>query len=444
MSRSSVGLITALLVVSVLTPAAVGGATAQEDPVTVTLSVVDSNGDPVGNTDLTVTWNDGNGGPKNVTTAANGKAFVDVPDGSNIEVQITDDEYVRNMPLRRVNVRSQEIEVPVALSGQATITVEGENGNPIADAEVRVREGSTLETLTTGASGQVTTDRLEQRSADEAYELVVEKPGYFDLDSSLVVTGTGNKTVTLKSGTRTINFRVIDDHFDPARPIQGARVRIPAIGNSLQTLESGETSTSVPVNREYNIQVNKDGYSSAGTRSAVEEEDKDVTVAITRADELTVTAANDRVVVGESTRITVRDEYDEAVPNAQVSIGGESVGQTDATGQLDVPIESAGNVSVQVADAGETASVTIEGVDIGSDDTPTPEESTPTPDESTPTPEESTPTPTPVDETETETPTPADAGTTDEETTAGNSGPGFGVAAALAALAGTLLLARRC
>ena len=430
MSRLSVGVITALLVVSVFVPAAVGGATAQEDTVTITLAVVDSNGEPVGDTDLTVTWADGDGGPKNVTTAGNGKAFVDVPNGSTIEVQINDDQYVRNNPLRYANVRGEEIEVPVALSGQATITVEGESGNPIADAEVRIREGSTIETLRTDASGQATTGRLEQRPASRAYELVVEKPGYFDLDSSLTLTGTVNETVTITSGTRTVNFRVVDDHFDPARPIENARVRVPNIYSS-QTFENGETSTSLPVNREYTVQVNKDGYSSAGKRIAVDEEDKDVTVAISRADDLTVTAANDRVVVGESTRITVSDEYGDPVSNAAVSIGGERVGQTDADGQLEVTVDAAGNVSVDVADAGETASVTIEGIDVGSGETPTPDDSTPTPEERTPTPDEGTPTPEPDEE------------TTDDDTTAGSSGPGFGVAAAIAALAGALALARR-
>lgn len=430
MSRVSVGLLTALLVVSVFAPAAVGGATAQDDTVTVTLAVVDSDGDPVGNTDLTVTWADGDGGPETVTTKSNGKALVDVPNGSDITVEIDDEEYIRNRPFERSNVGSEEIQVPVALSGQATISVVGESGNPISDAEVRVREGSTIETLTTDGNGEVTTSRLEQRSAGKAYELVVEKPSYFDLDSTLAVTGTVNKTVTLTSGTRTLNFRVVDDHYDPAEPIKGARVRIPNVYSS-QTFESGETSTSVPVNSEYTVQVNKDGYSSVGKRVVVEEENKDVTVQISRTNDLTVEAKNDKVVVGEPTSITVLDEYDDPVPNAQVTVGGENVGRTSQSGELDVPINSAGNVSIDVSDAGQTASVTVEGIEAGSDPTPHPGE--PTPPVNTP-----TPTPTPDDDT----PTPDDE-TDDDDTTAGDSAPGFGVVVAIAALAGALLLARR-
>jgi PGF-CTERM protein len=430
MSRLSVGLLTTLLVVSVLAPTAVGGATAQEDRVVVTISLVDSNGNSVGSgVNFTVSWD---GGSTNTTTLSNGREYIEVPNGSNIDVEITDEEYVRNRPYEVRNVGDQTVEVPVAVSGQATISVVGESGSPVPDAEVRVREGSTIETLTTDENGEVTTDRIEQRSESQAYELVVEKPGYFDLESTLTVTGEVNKTVTLRSGTRTLNFRVVDDHFDPARPIENARVHIPDIGYSSQTFESGETSTSVPVNREYTVQVNKEGYSSAGKRVEVEEESKNVTVQISRANDLTVEATNDRVVVGESTRIRVYDEYDELVSNAQVTVGGENVGRTSQTGEFDVRINSSGNVTIEVMDAGETASVTVRGVEVGEDpSTPTPDPSTPTPVVSTPTPDPTTPTPTPEDE------------TTDDDTTSGDSGPGFGVAAALAALAAALVLARR-
>jgi PGF-CTERM protein len=433
MSRSSVGVITAILVVSVLAPAAVGGATAQEDSVVVTVSLVDSNGDSGGSgVNFTVSWDEGS---KNETTLANGREYIEVPNGSNIEVEITDEEYIRNRPYQVRNVGEQTVEVPVALSGQATITVEDGSDNPVPDAEVRVREGSTIETLTTDASGQVTTDRLEQRSAANAYELTVRKPGYFDLDTSLAVTGDVNETVTLRSGTKTLNFRVVDDHFDPPRPIEDARVRIPDLSYSSQTFETGRTSTSVRVNSEYTVQVNKDGYSTTGKRVTVEEEPVNVTVAITRSKDLSIVSDNDRVVVGETTDITVTDEYGEPVPNAQVTIGGQAVGQTDDNGEYEVPIDTAGNVTIEVADAGQTASLTIEGVGGGGDTTPTTPDTPETP--TTPdTPETpTTQTPTTPDET-----TPDDGG---NDTTTGENGPGFGVAATIAALVGTILLARR-
>jgi PGF-CTERM protein len=442
MSRLSVGLITTVLVISVLAPAAVGGATAQEDQVVVTVSLVDSNGDSLGSgVNFTVSWD---GGSTNATTLSNGKEYIEVPNGSDIEVQVDDNEYIRNRPYVKANVVEETVEVPVAQSGQATITVERTNGNPVADAEVRVREGSTIETLTTDANGQVTTSRLEQRPASQPYELVVEKSGYLDLDTTLTLTETVNETVTLTSATRTLNVQVVDNNFDPARPIEDARVRIPDLG-SLQTSDNGRTDFPVRVNSDYNVQVNKDGYSSAGKRVEVAEEDKEVTVGITRADELTVEATNNRVVVGETTRIRVYDEYNEPVSNAQVTIGGTNIGLTGQSGELDVPIDSAGNVTIEVSDAGETATVTVEGVDVGSGatPTPTPDDSTPTPVESTPTPTVDEPTPTADESTPTADESTPDDDTTDDDTTAGSNGPGFGVVATIVALVGALFVARR-
>ena len=440
MSRLSVGLVTTLLVISVLAPAAVGGVAAQEDQVVATVSLVDSNGDSVGSgVNFTVSWD---GGSTNATTLSNGKEYIEVPNGSDIEVQVDDNEYIRNRPYVKANVVEETVEVPVAQSGQATITVERTNGNPVADAEVRVREGSTIETLTTDANGQVTTSRLEQRSASQPYELVVEKSGYLDLDTTLTLTGTVNETVTLTSATRTLNILVVDRNSDPAGPIEDARVRIPGLG-SLQTSDNGRTDFPVRVNSDYNVQVNKDGYSSAGKRVEVAEEDKEVTVEITRTDELTVEATNERVVVGESTRIKAYDEYNKPVSNAQVTIGGTNIGLTGQSGELDVPIDSAGNVTIEVSDAGETASVTVEGVEVSSGETPTPDDSTPTPVESTPTPTPAELTATPDESTPTADESTPDEETTDDDTTAGSNGPGFGVVATLVALAGALFVARR-
>ena len=428
MSRSSVGLITTLLVVSVLAPGAIGGATAQEDPVVVTISLVDSTGSSVGDVDITVSWD---GGSKNATTLSDGNAYVEVPDGADIDVEITDEEYIRNRPYEHANASEETIEVPVALSGQATLTFVSESGQPVTDAQVRVRDSfSRVDTLTTDEDGQVTTRRLEQRSGEDAYTLEITKSGFFDLETSLNVTGDVTETITMQRGARTVNVRVVDDHFETPRPIEGAQVRIPQRGFSSRTIGNGETSTNVPVNREYTVQVSKDGYSSAGKRFTVEEQSVNVTVTITRSDDLSILAPNDRVVVGESTRITVTDEYGQPVSNAAVSVGGDTVGRTDVNGQAEVPIDGAGNVSITVADAGQQASVTVEGIDAGTDPTPTP--STPTP--STPTPTPSTPTPSQQTEV---------TDTTETDTTAGGSGPGFGAVVALVALAGTLLLARR-
>ncbi|MEF8784814.1 MAG: carboxypeptidase-like regulatory domain-containing protein [Haloarculaceae archaeon] len=420
MSRLSAGVVTTLLVVSVLAPGAIGGAIAQDDTVTVTLAVVDSNGDPVGNTDISVTWNGDEGGPINETTAGNGKAFVDVPRGADLEVEIDDDEYVRNSPFVKFNAAEEEIRVPVSLSGQATLTVQSDTG-PVSDAKITLFQGgSSVETVRTNDSGAATTRRLERGK----YGLRVEKAGFYTNDSEFELTGDTETQVALERGTVPVDFRVVDEHFDEARPVDNATVAIPQIGYSSRTFDNGETATSVRVNREYTAEVSKDGYETVSQRFTVGEEPASVDITISRADTLNVRSANNRVVVGESTRITVTDEYGEPVPNAAVRVGGQSASRTNDDGEAEVTINATGNVTVTVSDAGLSASVTVEGVETGSDLTPT----------ATPTPESPTPSPEPAE---------TDEMTTEPEETAGDSGPGFGIAVTLAALAGVLALARR-
>jgi PGF-CTERM protein len=120
------------------------------------------------------------------------------------------------------------------------------------------------------------------------------------------------------------------------------------------------------------------------------------------------------VVVGESTQVTVTDEYGEPVSNATVRIGDSEIGQTDADGRLTVPIDSPGNVTITVADGSLSASTTVESFDP-----------------------DATPEPT---ATETATATATETAATE---TPGEDGPGFGVLPALVALAGVLLFARR-
>jgi len=425
MSRSSVGVIATLLVVSVLAPAAVGGTAAQEgDQVTVTVAVVDSNGDPVGDTDISVTWDGGDGGPINKTTAGNGKAFVDVPRGADIRVTVHDDEFVRNRPFDRLNVSEEEIEVDVARSGQATITVESESG-PVADANVVV-DGpySTADRLTTDENGQATTERIEQTS----YDLRISKPGFYtnnsaslDLNSESV-----QKTVELERGTKLITFKVVDDNFDNPQPIEGALVEVEDVF-SARTFD-GETSTPLRVNTEYNVAVSKDGYSSSAKVVEIREEERTVEVGIRRTPDLTLDAANSRVVVGESTFVTATDEYDEPVSGASVTVNGTTVGQTDANGRAIVPVNSGGNLEIAVSDdRGLSESVTVEGVEDTGDSTPT-ETTVMTTEEPT---EAGGGGATGTEE-------PEDGGDGD-----GESGPGFGVVTALAALAVAFVVARR-
>ena len=86
-------LLVVLVVASLLLPAST--AVAQET-VTLTVSVTNQSGDAVGDATLNATWD---GGSTERTTAGNGKAFVDVPAGTEVEITIDHPDYVRNRPV---------------------------------------------------------------------------------------------------------------------------------------------------------------------------------------------------------------------------------------------------------------------------------------------------------------------------------------------------------
>lgn len=405
MSRLLVSVATTVLVVAALAPGAIGGVAAQED-VALTVTVVDSDGERLGGVTVNATWGDGMSTTD--TTLPNGQAGFAVPEGADVQIQIEDDTYLRNFPYTVENVTEESVEVSVARSGTATIAVEDTNG-PVENAKVWLFRGPRyVDTRQTGADGMSTTDPVEQG----AYGLQVLKAGYVTNTTDITVgPGTNNKTVQIRRDSVPVEFRVTDDTFATPRPIENATVNIQG-GASLPTLTNGFASTSVPVNRDYTVTVSKDGYDSVTRSLEVDEEATSLNVSIRRTEAISVTAANDRVVVGESTSVTVTDEYGERVSGATVSVNGSTVGETNANGQATVPIESTGSTSITVETNGLSASTVVEGVQPAQEATPTVT--------ATVTATETTATPTP-----------------------GEDGPGFGIAAALVALAGTLLLARR-
>lgn len=409
MSRLFVSIAVTALVIATLASGAVGGAAAQED-VTLSVTIVDPDGETLGNVDVVATWGD-NGETKTSTTAPNGQVLFGVPRGADVQIQIEDDTYMRNFPYVVENVSDEDVEVPVSESGTATVTVEDSNG-PVENAKVWIYQGSRyVDTRQTGPNGMSTTDPLEQRS----YGMRVLKAGYITNDTGITIgPGTNNKTVQIRRDTVEVEFRVTDDQFATPRPIENATVNIQS-GASLRTFTNGFASTSLPVNREYTVTVSKDGYDSVTRTLQVGEEATSLNVSIQRTAAISVSADNDRVVVGESTSVTVTDEYGERVSGATVIVNGTEVGQTDANGRATVPIDAAGGATINVRSDGLSAAVVVEGVRPAPDETPT---STATMTET-------------VTETDQATATPAE------------DGPGFGIAAALLALAGTLLLARR-
>ena len=405
-TRVSVGLCIVMLVgVVAVLPAAV---TAQQDRVTVTATIVDQDGRSVSNgVDVTATWD---GGSVNGTTASNGQVLLDVPRGENVSIQIDDDRYVRNIPYTVTDASTESVNVPVAESATATVTVQNADNETVEGARVLLyRSGQFITDQQTGADGTITTPAVEEGS----YRLDIYKSGYYDNRSRVSLEGQTEITQAIEQGEVLLTVSVEDDYFEPPETLD-ASVEIPSVG-TLQTGSDGGTTTTVSVNTRYDITVTADGYDRARQTVRVGEQDTNTTVSLDRTDELNL-SANDQIVLGQRIPITATDEYGDPVTGATVTQDGQEIGTTDEDGVVRVEPESAGTVTYTVDDGDTDASITVEVFD--------PSEGTP----------QGTITATP---TTNATSTPTEAGTS------GADGPGFTPVTVVAALALLSLVAYR-
>lgn len=413
-----------LLVTLLLATAGVAGAAGAQssDQVTLTVTVVDGDGEPLGNVDLTATWEADGGGSVSETTRSNGQVLIDVPRGANVTITVEDDRYVRNEPFVVEDADAEGVTVPVSEDGRATVAVVDTEG-PVDSAIVQLFHGrTTVVNVRANASGQYTTPRIEQGT----YTLTVFKQGYLRNRSRLTVDGNVSERVRITQASRLVAFSVTDDHFAEPRPVADATIAVG--GNTITTLSDGEATIQLPVNRNYEVEVTKEGYDTVTRSLHVGEDQVRRNISIQRVETLSIDPEQSQVVVGQSVRVTVTDEYGDPVPNATVSVGGQTVGRTDADGRAVVPVDTAGETEIRAATENLSATVTVEGVD--------PDEETPTP-TATATP---TATPTPTE-------TPGGGGAPADTTTTRPSdgvGPGFtGVGALIAVALALALLTRR-
>jgi len=393
MTRSVPALVGLLLIVATLGPTAVGQVAA--DDVTLTVTVSNQFGGTVDGASLTATWD---GGSTAETTAANGQALLDVPEGADVTITVEHEQYVRNQPVTVENAQSRHVDIRVGERGAATVSVTGDGG-PVSGASVRFLEGGqTAVSATTDADGVATLDPIEQGT----YDVVVSKGGFYRERLTLGVGEGTERAVSLQRGTVQVTFNVTDDHFEEPRAIRNATIDVQPLGTSLVTLSDGQVTTNLPVNRDYDVTVSKDGYGTAERTLPVTQGDIEYDVSMRRTPSLEVAAANQRVVVGETTRVTVINEYDEPAEDVPLLVEDAEIVRTDADGEADVPIESAGTVTIRAVYQGIESSTTVEGVQ--------------------------------ADGTE-----PANGTAT---STDGGIGPGFGVAGAVTALAALAMLVR--
>ena len=349
--RRSVGLCFLLLVG--LTTVAPGVVTAQQDQVTISVTLVDRNGQAVGGgVDVTATWD---GSSDNATTVSNGQVLFDVPQGVDVSIQVNDDRYARNVPYTIPDAETQSVNVPVAEAGTAEVTVRNSANEPVENARVLLyRSGQFITDQRTGADGTVTTPPVEQGD----YRMTILKSGYFDDQSRITVGGQTDVSQTIEQGEILLTVSVVNDSTEPPEPV-AARVRIPGVG-TLQTGGDGSATSSVPVNAQYNITATADGYRQVRRTVGVGESDTATTVSLAPLGDITLTAPN-QVVLGQPVLLVATDADGDPVAGASVTQDGQSVGTTNASGVIEVRPESVGTVTYTVGDAATSIDVSGPG-----------------------------------------------------------------------------------
>jgi len=414
----------ALLLTGVLVTGGMVGVTGAQstEQVTLTVTVVDSDGEPLGDIDLTASWDQNGEGSVNETTRSNGQALIDVPQGADVSITVHDDEYVRNEAFVVEDASAESVEVPVTASGTATVEVVDSEGAVPSPAIQFYRAGNFVVNTRGNASGLYTSPMIEQGT----YSLTVSKNGYLRNRTRLTVANNTTQRIELEQASRLVTFTITDDHFDQPRPLADATITV--AGNTISTLSTGDATIRLPVNTDYEVAVTKDEYETTTSTLSVREQQVEQNISIQRADALSVEPDQTQVVVNQSVRVSVTDEYGDAVANATLSVGGQTVGQTDDSGEAVVPIDTAGQNEITASLDGLTANATVEGID------PNPDTETAT---ATAT---ATDTATPS-ATGTDTPAPDETQTTTEPTSL--TGPGFtGLGALVAGLLAIAVLGR--
>jgi hypothetical protein len=355
MQRRALIVVGVVVVASLVGAVGTGAAQSDEDFVTLTIEVVTSSNQNPGGVTLVATWDDGE---TTVTTAANGMALVDVPQGATVEITVDDDEYTRNEPYRIRVATERSHTIDIARQADLDVVVTDAEG-PVADALVTLRQdGAVVADGRTDDEGRFSSGTIAQGR----YNVSVFKTRYYRTNTSVLVAGSPERTVSIERGRVDYDFLVEDTHFDPAQPVSDATVEVQGVGD-LVTDSRGTATPLLPVNSDVEVTVSKEGYESTTRTIAVDESAGSASFAISREPSLSLTTLNRQIVVGEVVSVEVTNAYDEPAANAAILVDGEPAVQTDADGEATVTIESTGEHDLQARRGGTTSNtVTVTGV----------------------------------------------------------------------------------
>lgn len=358
-SRVLVGVIGLLVCLSILPPVTTVSA---QEVVTLTVTVETPDGDPVPNAELNATWD---GGSSTATTVSNGKAFIDVERGADVEITVDHPDYIRNQVYTLADAQEESIAITVHPRATAHVRIT-DSGGAVPQAVVTFRKGGSLVTrATTDSDGEIDVGPIESGQ----YQLSVRKSRYLTKTVETELSGDTSLEISIMKGSIPLTVNVTDDYFSPARPLAEVSIEVADVG-TVQTQPNGIQQISVPVNTRLDIRVTKEGYGTIEQTLNVGESPIRLQVTLRRTPSLSLEAFSDQVVVGERLLVEVTDEYEDPVANATVMVDGDPVATTGDDGQATFDIESAGEHEITVRKGDLTSDAqTVKGVSAGETET---------------------------------------------------------------------------
>jgi len=347
---ASIALVT-VAVIAVAIGVGAGSAAAQaDDRVVLEVELSTPDGDPVSGATVTAQWDNNE---TSSPSLVDGVARMEVPRDEDLTIQITHEEYIRNHPIEAEDYEGDRIETTLYSKAEATIEVVDSEG-ALQNATVRMWKRSANRLAAdgmTGADGVFETPVIEAGS----YNVEVTRPGYVSVRTELQVDNETTDTILLTSDSADVEVRTRDSVLNESI---GANVRVTSGDETILTTQTstdrGTRTLSLPVNTEYTISFTKEGYESVNRSLDLEEDDRELTTNMTRIPELVVTPDNDNIVINETLRVTVTDEYERPIANATVSLGDETV-ETDENGEAVLNATADGQFNLTAEQGGQTA-----------------------------------------------------------------------------------------
>ncbi len=330
--------------IAVAVGAAGVGAAQDGEEVLLEVELVDDDGDPITNRSqatVTVEWDDED---TNAMIFSDGIARADVPEGADITVRVTHEKLIKNHPIEVEDYDGDRLEATLFPRATAIVGAEDEDES-LRNVSVELEKETDRMPAASGLTdenGEFTTPEIEEGD----YEVRLVKPGYRSEQAEVTVTDETEVEYELTAANVNLDIRTQDNRTEEAI---GANISVRTNGNEIKTAqtsaERGIETLSLPVNDDYTVRIQSDGYRPLIRSVDIEEADREITLDLTREPRIRIEPGNTQIVAEQELRVEVTDEYGDPVEGATVSLN-DATGETNEDGVVTLTPESVGEYNL--------------------------------------------------------------------------------------------------